>query len=452
MPVTKPVLTGFCLLAAFCVPRLSGEGAEGWDTQPRLVLGRLSLVSQAAAAHAPVKKPAVSTASQRALDAAKRDRAALLARKAREAALIDAQRKAQAQATQDAAIEADKARHFSALTDRAANELAATEKTITALTADITRLTAQQEAQRVALARRRANLQAILPVALRLSRYPGTSFVALSGQADDSVQGLSLIAGLTRLTARQADDLHGQQALLDQTAQELAQRNTALEKARATLARLRDVNARKMDQATHQQEEAEARARQARDDIAAATAKAATLDDALSAIDKVQASLRARMEEEARALERANQKAKAEAMSAQARKLSGSHGPGISRDGGHSGGHGPVSGTITTAWHQSTESGPATGLTYAASAGSTVSAPCAGQVDFAGPFRSFGNMVILDCGRHYRFVLSGLGALSVSSGQAVGRHETLGSMGPGGGALFVQLRSGSSIIDPRPYL
>ncbi|GBQ85079.1 murein hydrolase activator EnvC family protein [Asaia krungthepensis] len=448
MPVTKPVLTGLCLLAAFCVPRLSSEGAEGWHTQPRLVLGRLSLVSQAAAAHAPVKKPAVSTASQRALDAAKRDRAALLARKAREASLIDAQRKAQAKATRDAAIEADKARHFSALTDRAASELAATEKTITALTDDIARLTAQQEAQRAALAQRRASLQAILPVALRLSRYPGTSFVALSGQADDSVQGLSLIAGLTRLTARQADDLHGQQVLLDQTAQELAQRNSALEKARATLARLRDVNARKMDQATHQQEEAEARARQARDDIAAATAKAATLDDALSAIDKVQASLRARMEEEARALERANQKAKAEAMSAQARKLSESHGSGVS----HGGGHGPVSGTVTTFWHQSTESGPATGLTYAASAGSAVSAPCAGQVDFAGPFRSFGNMVILDCGRHYRFVLSGLGALSVSSGQAVGRHETLGSMGPGGGALFVQLRSGSSIIDPRPYL
>lgn len=399
------------------------------------------------AAASPSRHP-VSSASQKALEKTKRDREALLSRKAGQAAQIETQRKAQVKAAQEAALQADRARHFSALTDQAAEELAATEKQIDALTQEIARLTDLQSRQRAALARRRASLQAILPVALRLAHYPSTSFIALSGQAEKSVQGLSLIAGLTRLTTRQAEDLHGQQILLDQTAHELSERNDALEKARKMQARLRDINARKKDDATRHQEEAEARLKQARAEIASATVKAATLDDALSALDKTQARLRARMEEEARALARQNQKEKAEAVSNQAKRLSSSSGKGIS----HGGGHGPVSGTIVTTWHQDTESGPATGVTFEARGAGPVSAPCAGQVDFAGPFRSFGNMIILDCGRHYRFVLSGIGQLAVSSGQSVGKSASLGNMGASGGRLFVQLRSGSAIIDPRPYL
>lgn len=386
-------------------------------------------------------------ANQKALDKAIADKKALMARQANEAALIETRRKDQARAAQEAALQAQKARRYSALTNQAENELDATQKQIDALTNDIASLTARQNDQRLALARRRAALQTILPVALRLARYPGTSVVALSGQADDAVQGLSVIAGLTRLTTRQAEDLRSQKTLLDQTAHELADRNTALEAARRKLAALRDLNASRMETAAHQQAEAEARARQAHDEIAAATAKAATLEDALTAIDKAQASIKARMEAEARELERQNQQAKARALSTQARALSSS-GNGVTRGGGH----GPVAGRVLTAWHQTTESGPASGITYQASAGSSVSAPCAGQIDFAGPFRSFGNMIILDCGHHFRFVLSGLGGLSVSTGQTISRHAALGTMGGGGGALFVQLRSGSKIIDPGPYL
>ncbi|NVN01685.1 MULTISPECIES: murein hydrolase activator EnvC family protein [Asaia] len=423
MPVKKPLLTGSLLLGV-------------------CLMGQTPTLAATNARHA------AQSASQKALDKAKRDREALLSRKAREAALIDAQRKAQTKAAQDAALQAERARHFSALSDQAATALAETEKQIDSLTQEIAQLTEQQKRQTAALARRRASLQAILPVALRLARYPSTSFVALSGQADESVQGLSLIAGLARLTTRQADDLRGQEALLRQTAQHLAERNEALKKARQMQARLRDANARKMDDATKQQEEAEARLKEARAEIASATATAATLDDALTAIDRTQARLRARMEEEAKALALQNQKEKAQAMSSQARRLSGSTGSGIS----HGGGHGPVAGSVVTAWHQDTESGPATGITYMAQASSPVSAPCAGQIDFAGPFRSFGNMIILDCGRHYRFVLSGIGQLSVTSGQNVSRNMALGAMDAAGGRLFVQLRSGSKIIDPRPYL
>lgn len=427
MPVKKSILTGcFLIGACFYAPAPVSAAPH-------------------AASHG---HRAPKSANQQALEKAQRARKALLSRRAGEAALIATQRAAQAKATQEAALQAARAHHFSDLTQDAAAELATTEKQIEDLTQEIARLTAQQEQQREALARRRASFQAILPVTLRLARYPSSSLLALSGQADDAVQGLSLIAGLTKLTERQSADLRGQQVLLDRTAQELAERNTALENARRNAERLHSLNARKMDVASHHQEEAQTRAQQARDEIAAATAKAATLDDALAAIEQTQATIRTRMEDEAKNLARQNRKAKARAVASQAKHLTSSGGAGVS----HGGGQGPVSGTILTAWHQDTESGPATGITYSARPASPVTAPCAGQIDFAGPFRSFGNMVILDCGRHYRFVLSGLGQLSVASGQSVKRNAPMGQMEASGGRLFVQLRAGSKIVDPRPYL
>lgn len=426
-----------------------------WGTLGALGVGAILSPSPdtRAAPHTPPHAPpraahGAASASQQALDKAIADRKSLIDRQARQTALIDSQRREQTRAAQEAAAQALKARHYSALTTRAETELQATQKQIDALILEIAELTRRQTAQRLALARRRAALQTILPVALRVARYPGASVVALTGQASESVQGLAVIAGLTRLTSRQAEDLRGQKILLDQTAVILAERNASLGRARDTLAHLRDVNADKMDDATHLQAQAQERARQAHDEIAAATATAATLDDALTAIDRTQARIRARMEAEAKELAHRNQRAKASALNAQAATMSGSGGAGPTRSSGHA----PVAGRVLTVWHQTTESGPASGITYQAPGGSTVSAPCAGQIDFAGPFRSFGNMIILDCGRHYRFVLSGLGQMTVSTGQVIARHAPLGAMSAGGGSLFVQLRAGSRTVDPGPYL
>jgi len=61
-------------------------------------------------------------------------------------------------------------------------------------------------------------------------------------------------------------------------------------------------------------------------------------------------------------------------------------------------------------------------------------------------------MLILDCGQNYRFVLSGLGSLGVSSGQSVRKAAALGQMPSAEGLLFVQLRHGAQIVSPAPFL
>ena len=63
---------------------------------------------------------------------------------------------------------------------------------------------------------------------------------------------------------------------------------------------------------------------------------------------------------------------------------------------------------------------------------------------FAAPFRSYGNLLILDCGGGFTTVLAGFGHLDVTPDQAVRRGAPVGSL-PGSGAnlganLYVELR------------
>jgi septal ring factor EnvC (AmiA/AmiB activator) len=104
-----------------------------------------------------------------------------------------------------------------------------------------------------------------------------------------------------------------------------------------------------------------------------------------------------------------------------------------------------------------TDAGAATGLRYAPPSLATVTAPCTGRIDFAGPFRSYGQMLIVNCGHDDRFVLAGLGGIDVQIGQSVARGGQLGHMPAWSGeqnrpGLYVQLRHGGRTIDPGRFL
>ncbi|MFL1462036.1 murein hydrolase activator EnvC family protein, partial [Roseococcus sp. DSY-14] len=113
----------------------------------------------------------------------------------------------------------------------------------------------------------------------------------------------------------------------------------------------------------------------------------------------------------------------------------------------------PVAGTLLRGWGQAGEGGPSRGLSIAAPPGARVTAPCAGPVAFAGPFRSYGRMVILDCGGGQHWVLAGLDRLDVGMGARLGAGEPLGVMArEGRPVLYVELRRRGEAADPRPWL
>lgn len=96
-----------------------------------------------------------------------------------------------------------------------------------------------------------------------------------------------------------------------------------------------------------------------------------------------------------------------------------------------------------------------------------VTAPADAVVAFAAPFRSYGQMVILDTGAGYKMVIGGLAKLGVNAGQTVLAGEPLGVMAakePAGGQdiasgnaqgrypeLYVELRKDGQAVDPASW-
>ena len=106
----------------------------------------------------------------------------------------------------------------------------------------------------------------------------------------------------------------------------------------------------------------------------------------------------------------------------------------------------------------------ATGDTVQTQSGAIVTAPADGNVLFAGRFRSYGQLLILDAGGGYHIVLAGMGNLSVAQGQNVLAGEPVGAMGERRVAsavalgdpseqpeLFIEFRKDKKPVDPAQW-
>ena len=90
----------------------------------------------------------------------------------------------------------------------------------------------------------------------------------------------------------------------------------------------------------------------------------------------------------------------------------------------------PVAGDVLRFFGDDDGTGhPAQGLTVAAGTGLVVTAPADGWIMFAGPFRSYGKMVIMNVGENYHIVLSGMDSVTARQGQFVVAGEPIGQMG-----------------------
>jgi septal ring factor EnvC (AmiA/AmiB activator) len=97
--------------------------------------------------------------------------------------------------------------------------------------------------------------------------------------------------------------------------------------------------------------------------------------------------------------------------------------------------------------------GPREGFAWKASGGSPVLAPAAGIVDYAGPLKDYGVVLILRTGGAYHLVLAGLGAADAVAGQAVAAGEPIGRTGDAGpaSALSLEMRKGGEPVDPERW-
>ncbi len=108
----------------------------------------------------------------------------------------------------------------------------------------------------------------------------------------------------------------------------------------------------------------------------------------------------------------------------------------------------PVAGTLVTGLGEVSATGiRARGLTIATPAQAQVVAPAAGRIVFAGPFRSFGEVVIIDHGAGWTTMLAGLAARDVRVGDRVIQGGPIGRSGTQRPQVLVELRRNMRPID-----
>ena len=115
----------------------------------------------------------------------------------------------------------------------------------------------------------------------------------------------------------------------------------------------------------------------------------------------------------------------------------------------------PVRGKVAAGFGQSTEAlGQSTGLVFAARSKAEVVAPFDGKVVFEGPFRSYGQILIIEHSGGYHSVLAGLSLAEVSVGQWLLAGEPVGSMAEEaqGSRLYFEFRHNGQPLDPAPWL
>ncbi|HKR20445.1 MAG TPA: peptidoglycan DD-metalloendopeptidase family protein [Stellaceae bacterium] len=94
------------------------------------------------------------------------------------------------------------------------------------------------------------------------------------------------------------------------------------------------------------------------------------------------------------------------------------------------------------------------GLTFETRPGAQVVAPFDGRVVYAGPFKGYGRILIIDHGGGYYSVLAGLDRIEQSAGQWLVAGEPVGVMPQSGPRprLYLELRDNGQSINPLPWL
>jgi septal ring factor EnvC (AmiA/AmiB activator) len=116
----------------------------------------------------------------------------------------------------------------------------------------------------------------------------------------------------------------------------------------------------------------------------------------------------------------------------------------------------PAAGRVVRDFGARDEGGGASqGVVLRTRAGAQVISPAAGEVTFAGPFRSYGQVLILNLDGGYALVLTGLSAIRVRVGDTVRAGQPVGEMTASdtpAPELYVEVRRDGRAVDPGRWL
>lgn len=327
----------------------------------------------------------------------------------------------------------------------------------------LSRLRGDEAAMRLSLADRRGVLIEILAALERFGRDPPPAIVVSPQDARTALKSALLLAATLPEVRVQAEALAADLAALDRLV-------AAVDEQRATLlADLAELGEERQRIALLVEEKRKLRTDQ-RDELATEQLAAEGLADRARSLRDLVASIEREIAAARTAAEAASRAGDGERpAAADTDRLS----PAIAFADTRGTLPLPVGGIVAAAFGDPDgEGGQRQGVTIACPPGAQVIAPVDGWVVYAGPFRSYRQILILNVGDAYHIVLAGLDRIDVGLGQFVLAGEPVGLMGSGaaspaalpaadpagaaatdvaGSDLYVEFRRGGTAVDPAPW-
>jgi murein hydrolase activator len=322
---------------------------------------------------------------------------------------------------QDAARATGEAARARAEAEGLAAQIEAAEADITAAETRLRMIEALRATQRARLAEREAPVVRLTAALQTMARRPPALALVQPGTVEDVVHVRSLLASTLPVIRARTAALRSEVEAGNRLAEQTGSAYAALVKSRQTLQERRVALAR-----------FEAVQRE----------RSATLtDSALFESDRALA-----LGEEARSLNRLVRRS--EYQSKLASRLAGLPGP-LPRPGNRPAAVAqpgpryllPVEGRLVTGVGEISDAGVhARGLTFETTPGARVVAPAAGRIVYAGVFRTYGDVVILDHGRGFATVITDLASSQVEVGETVRQGAPIGRAGEGRPHISIELR------------
>lgn len=324
------------------------------------------------------------------------------------------------------------------------------EERLTMLEGRLAELAQAEMAASAGLGRRRADLVATLGALERLGRRPPEALLATTATLTDTVRTSLLLSAAVPALDNDARSLRDELARLAGLRRDMAAEKGKIAAAAAELAASRRQVAALLERKSALQDATLNERRQAEKRVARLASEAKDLRGLLERIMTAPAPPDSKPE--------TTQSATATDTAVAALPATGQGPAWATRS--FSAARGtlplPVRGRVSRLYGQETANGTRDkGLTIESRAGAQVVTPYDGRVVFAGPFRGYGQLLIIEYGEGYHMLLAGFSRIDSVLGQWLLAGEPVGVMGPGKEnvpSLYVELRRNGESINPLPWL
>jgi septal ring factor EnvC (AmiA/AmiB activator) len=344
-----------------------------------------------------------------------------------------------------AAIGADRKKLDQQLVETAAR-VRDIETKVTQTEARLKPLDVRERSIRVSLDGRRDVMAEVLAALQRLGRHPPPALLVSPQDALQSVRAAIMLGTMLPEMRQQAEDLAGDLKNLQQVRTSIDTEHATLKNDLKALSLDRERLALLVAEKQKRQGEAENALKCQRARAAELAKKAKSLEDLIAKLD----------EEAAKNGQTGNQPENGEP-----RRMA----PAIAFASARGRLHLPVNGVKLRDFGEADGVGGVDkGILIATRTSAQVTSPCDGWIAYAGPFRSYGQVLILNAGDGYHVVLMGMEKISVDSGQFVLTGEPVGVMGNAARlaairplqnvsqpVLYVEFRKDGTPIDPSPW-